>query len=354
MSLISYELKRFKRSRDPEFLAALLLYTRNTSANIRTDSNEIAYWLTNFRKKYRDDFYVFGFYRNKELVGYAEAAYFYEEKLYALDYIVIDAANRGNNVFYEFVDHLRRYFESEHPDFRYAVAEVPYGSGHEHPTKESQLAVRLLKLQGFKVIRAPYHHPRLMLNDFESEMRSDLLVFASSELERMGRETYLAIVHALYYKYYLRWKTVRPGTEAEYKKHLDHLFDRIRSGLSDKKNVIVNGHNLILPSPAGKPVFSMHRIISFSIQSLLVVILLTAAMLGLKSAFNLSDYLFAAVFILAMGSFVTVAGIVSKDAREVLSQLIDLAKFVWYRRLDDSKPSVKEPENSSPTGQLKP
>src|SRR5262249_34122452 len=152
-------------------------------------------------------FYVFGFYRNRQLVGYAEAAYFREERLIALDYIVIDEAHRRNNVFYEFVDHLRRYLQDAHPEYRYAYAEVGYGPAQEHPTAVSSLLTTLLKMQGFRVAQAAYFQPRLNFDYSESEMRADLLLYSAQHVDSMSVDTFLSIVHTIYYKYYLRWKT---------------------------------------------------------------------------------------------------------------------------------------------------
>src|SRR5205085_10300358 len=145
----SYRFKRFLNSSDPDFAAALLVYIRNTPANIRTDTNEIVYWLDNFSAKFKDNFYVFGFYRNHQLVGYAQAVYFWEERLIVLDYIAIDEGYRGNNVFYEFVDQMRHFLEDMHPEYRYGITEVIHGHGQPYPSQASSLTIRLLKLQGF-------------------------------------------------------------------------------------------------------------------------------------------------------------------------------------------------------------
>lgn len=338
----SYRLKRFVNSRDPDFAAALQIYVRNTPANIRTDTNEITYWLEEYSKKFGDTFYVFGFYRDRQLVGYAEAAYFQDERLIVIDYITISPQHRRNNVFYEFVDQLKQYLEDAHPDYRYAVAEVTYGSGQRYPTAEASLMIRLLKLQGFRVIRAPYFQPRLMLDDPESEMQADLLIFSTSRFDRLQTETYLAIVHTLYYKYYLRWKSVVPKTTDAYKNHLDALYSKVRSSVSRKRTIPVNGHSAVLKAPARKPIMTVHRIVSFSFQALLVIVLLTAAMLGLKAVFNLSNSSFAAIYILAISSFMAVAGIVSKDARAIFKEFASLAKFFSRRRLDGSKPNELE------------
>lgn len=343
----SYRLKRFLNSRDPDFTSALLVYVRNTPANIRTDTNEIVYWLDNFSAKFKDNFYVFGFYRNHQLVGYAQAAYFWEERVIVLDYIAIDQAYRGNNVFYEFVDHLRRYLEDMHPEYRYGVTEVIYGSGQQVPSQANRLTIRLLKLQGFKVIRAPYYQPRLMLDDAESETQGDLLIYSTSHLDWIRTETYLSIVHTIYYKHYLRWKSVIPDPKNDYKKHLDNLYSKIKSAAGKKQMIPVNGHKVVLSATRRKPVVTLHRIVNFSMQALLVIVLLTAALLGLKTVFNLSNTSFAFIYILSISSFMAVAGIVSKEARTIFAEFVSLAKFFSRKKIDDLKPIELEKGSSA-------
>lgn len=350
----SYRLKRFLNSRDPDFAAALLIYVRNTPASIRTDTNEITYWLDEFSAKFGDDFYVFGFYRGRELVGYAEAAYLKDERLIALDYLAIEEAHRGNNVFYEFVDQLKRYLENDHPEYRYAVAEITYGPNQQYPSPESSMRTRLFKQQGFKVIRAPYYQPRMMLDDAESEMKADLLIYSTANLESLQTDTYLSIVHTIYYKYYLRWDSVVPDTTAAYKTHLDELYSRIKAGVGRKRMIPVNGHKAILATSSRKPVMTLHRVVSFALQALIVIILLTAAMLGLKAAFHLSNSSFAAIYVLAISSFMAVAGIVSKEARVLFAEFVSLAKFVFRRKVGGSRPNELEKadaESPDPDGQ---
>jgi hypothetical protein len=267
--------------------------------------------------------------------------------LFALDYIVIDESHRRNNVFYEFVDHLKRYLEEAHPEYRYGVVEVGYGSGQQYPSEESRLLTRLLKLQGFRVIRAPYYHPRLMLADSESEMRGDLLIYSTADLDRIQSDTYMSIVRGIYYKYYLRWKSIVPKEVDSYKRHLDQLYSRIESEIGRQKAILINGHRSTLIAPQSSPVITLNRIVNFSIQSLGVVILVTAAMLGLKAVFGLSYSSFAAIYVMAIASFFAVAGIVSKEARAIFGEFVSLAKHFSRKRIGDSTPTESEPEPSS-------
>jgi hypothetical protein len=328
----SYRLKRFSSSRDPDFAAALLLYVRNTPITIRTDSDEIAYWIDEFSHKFNGTFHVFGFYRDKILVGYAQAAYLTEERIIALDYISIDEIYRRNNIFYEFVDHLKVFLENAHPEYRYAVTESCYRPDDLQPARESILFTRLLKLQGFRVIHAPYYQPQLSDENPESEVKADLLIYSMPHVDMLRVETFLSIVKTLYYKYYLPWKNIRSNTSTKYKNHLDALYSKIESDVRRQSLITVNGHQDILSAPSQQPNTFLHDTVNFALQALCVVILLTAAMLTLRSIFNLSDTFFALVYVLAIASFVAVAGIVSKDARRVFGQMSSIAKYAFDRQ----------------------
>ena len=324
-----YHLKRFSHPREADFIAALAIYTRNTQGAVRTSTNEITYWLNKFEKKYGSVFYAFGFYRNGQLVGFAEACFLRPESLLMFDYLVIDQPFRGNNVYYEFVDQLRRYLEEAHPDFRFAVAEACYGPGLTRPSRECALHSRLMKLQGFRVARAPYYQPRLSLNDAESEMNADLLFFApDSPADTMRIETYLRVVRCIYFDYYLPWKGYTPGGTEAYERYIGNLYQRVKREIGQASSIVINGHKAVLPQPAREPVMTVHKIVVFAVQALSVVLILTVAITGLRTYFHLSNGTLAVVYGFAMVSFALVSSLVSKNARLVLSEITAVIKHV--------------------------
>jgi hypothetical protein len=346
-STSSYRLKRFLTSKDPDFASALLIYVRYTPPSIRSDSREITYWLDHYTTSFGGSLYVFGFYRNKQLVAYAQATYFPKAYLYFIDYVTIDEKHRGNNVFFELVEHMKQYLENAHPEYRYGVTEVMNEPGQDRPSAAKKSLIRLLKFSGFRVIHAPYFQPRLMLNDSESELSGSLLIYSPAPLDSIHNETYLAILRTIYYEHYLRWMSVEPGTKGAYKKHLDALYRKVEANILNKPTLVVNGYREVLPSLEKPPVMTQHRILSFSFQALSGIILLTGTMLSLKWLFNLSNTSFAAIYGLAITSFVAVAGIVSNEARVMFGEFAKLAKYFFGRRGSDWKPTELEPAPSS-------
>jgi hypothetical protein len=346
-STSSYQLKRFSNSKEPDFAAALLIYVRYTPPSIRSDSREIAYWLDQHSDGFSDSFYVFGFYWNKKLVGYAQAAYFPGESLYFIEYLTIDPKHRRNNVFFEMVEQVRDFLEEAHPDYRYGVTEVMNEPGQDRPSEAKKTLIRLLKFVGFRVIHAPYFQPRLMMNDIESELSGALMIYCPTPLDAIRSETYLSILRTVYYENYLRWKGENPAVTEDYKRHLDHLYRTVQAEVQKATSLVVDGYRELLSAPKRAPIMTMHRIVSFSMQALIVVILLTAVMLGLKWIFGLSNGSFAAIFCLAISSFVAMAGIVSKEARAMFQEFVSLAKYFFGRRPAALMPTELNPAPTS-------
>jgi GNAT superfamily N-acetyltransferase len=342
-STSSYRLKRFLTSKDPDFASALLIYARYTPPSIRSDSREITYWLDHYATTFGDSLYVFGFYRNRQLVAYAQATYFPKEYLYFIDYVTIDERHRGHNVFFELVEHMKQYLENAHPEYRYGVTEVMNEPGQDRPSPEKKRLIRLLKISGFRVIHAPYFQPRLMLRDSESELSGSLLIYCPAPMDRIHGETYLSILRTVYYEHYLRWMSVEPGTKGAYKKHLDALYRRVEADVFNKAMLIVDGYREAPTPPERPPLMTQHRILSFSFQALTGIVLLTGTMLSLKWLFNLSNASFAIIYGLAITSFVAVAGIVSDEARVMFKEFANLAKYFFGRRASGWRPTELEP-----------
>jgi hypothetical protein len=328
-----YRLKQLTSASDPDFAAAMLLYVRNTRGEERTDTNEIAYWLDQFRGTFGDIMYAFAFFKNHDLVGYAQAVYFVREEMLAIDYLVVDAPHRGNNVFFEFVDQLKQFFDETHPSYRYALAEVCYGPGREFPSPHAALVIRLLKMQGFRLVRATYFQPRMLLADAESEMRADLLLHSREAIDSLHAETFLDLVRTLYFKHYQRWQTiVKQDEPALYAKHLDTLFARVRTAVGRRESVVVNGHAVILQNPTRRSSMRLHRVVRFSVEALLVVLFVMTALLGMRTWFGLSSSSLLLIGATALGFFVATAAIVSNEARKVLQDLLAFASTIVSRR----------------------
>jgi hypothetical protein len=246
---ITYELKRYKNSNAPDFSKALKLYSDNIEPEYRTDTNEIIFWTDNFQNRFGDGFYILGFYLNGLLIGFTEIAYFEEEKLVEIDYLVIDKRYRKNNAFYQFVDHITHFLQEENIVYDYIICEVGCYFENREPTEDSKTLIRLLKMAHFGVIKSAYFVPRLGKHNYESQMRAILMMYSNTEIKHIKKETYLMMINALYYKYYQRWynEYFNEQEKKEYKIILDNLFENIKRDIGNKENIEINGYHNLLP-----------------------------------------------------------------------------------------------------------
>lgn len=238
-----YELKRFKNSESKDLNDALIIYSQNIEASLRTDTREILHWIDYYPTSFDDKFIVLGFYLNKKIIGYAQFAYFIEERLIFVDYVVIGAEFRGNNTFYQFVDEIKEFFKAENLQFDFILAEVGGFEGNE-PGIQTKYLIRLLKLSGFGVLKTTYFHPRLGLNKYESEFQSVLMVFNSGEQKKIKKETFLLFLETIYFKHYQRWyDAFFPEKEkAAYSESLIKLLNKSKEILRKKDFIDINGY----------------------------------------------------------------------------------------------------------------
>lgn len=244
-----YELKWFKNSRHPDIIDALKLYVDYTEPALRTDTKEILHCIDNWNTLFDDKFYVLGLYLNRELIGFAELAYFEQEKFIIVDYLVIHKNYRKNNTFYQFVDDITRFLSNENLEYNYIVAEVACYDESLEPPESSKLLIKLLKMSHFGVVKCNYYVPRVGIYDFESAMRSVMMIYTKNESKQIKRETFFQIVEAIYYKYYQRWHNMFVDEEEQkkYDQEIKDLILRMEKQLDKKKVIEINGLNSLFP-----------------------------------------------------------------------------------------------------------
>jgi hypothetical protein len=240
MKLI-YELRNIESSNHPDFIEAINLYLANTKPELRTDSKEIAFWLDVCNARFEDPFYILGFYLNSKLIGFAELAYFVEEKFAIVDYIAIDEDFRERGAFHVFLGEIKQFIKSRHPEYHFIVGEVACYSGKE-PSDEDRTLIRLLKTVHFGVVKCIYRSPRM--TPFESSMGSVMMVYSQVKVKEIKKDAFLLIVKAIYYKYYLRWigEFDSENEKIQYTREVTQLMVDIESKLKNKVMVEINGY----------------------------------------------------------------------------------------------------------------
>lgn len=328
---VSYSLKQFTASTVPGFSDALKLYARAFPPSLKTNTNEITYWLDHYSQFPDDRFLVFGFYANQKLVGYAQLAYFSSECLLVVDYLVVDEKHRRDNVFFEFLEHLRVAVDAAGLQVDYVVAEIALDGAEDSASIKAPYLIRLLRFIGFGIARAAYFQPQLGAENYESKVRAALAISTTGDapLKHLRKETYLRIVETIFYKHYLRWYEIYSNQHPEYRKHLDSVFRVIRESLAKQEYVIVNGQ----PKPlATESVVQTEdaRVLRFTVLSLSIVVVLTVLLFATTTGFGVSIAVVLPVYLLALISVFAVFSMKSKDAKSVLSDLIRLL-LSWSR-----------------------
>lgn len=323
-----YELRHFKTSSDSSLTEALKLYSKNIEAAYRTDTREILYWIDRFNKESKDSFYIFGFYLNNALIGFAEAAHFWSERMVILDYLIIETEYLGNNTFYEFLEKIRMYLANADVQFDYITVEVGYLNEFTELPAPSRQWVRLLKMVNFGVVKCNYYIPRLGDTNFESEMKGILMINTGTEEKLIRKETYLKFVNAIYFKYYLRWYSAFMSSEKiiMYNKTLNIQVVQMEKELENVNVIEINGFPNVFPYQSqsdskqkdNKLLRLITTILSFTICSILVGVMY----LYLKSKYDIDANSLA--IILAIAAFLVLFSgvILFENKSNIFSRLL--------------------------------
>ncbi len=251
----TYELRRIKNSKDKDLTKALHVYSKGVDPFQRTDTREIIYWLDHYNVKFTDQFFILALYLNDELIGYTQLVHLNEERIIIADYIIIDENFRGNNTFYQFIEEIKNFFNKEEISFYYFIAEVGNFDVNNTPTQKTRNLIRLLKISGFGVLKAKYFQPMLGKNNYESEIMSVLMIYTSSEVDRIKKETFSLIITSIYFKHYKRWYDAffDEIDQASYSAGLDKLLSVINENIRNDNFININGYSHIFKSHETKP-----------------------------------------------------------------------------------------------------
>lgn len=246
----TYRLKRFTSSDDPDFAKILRLYIANIGPGLRTNSNEITYWLDRTYKEFGDEFILCGLYLNKTIIGFAELAYFGRQKIVAFDYLVLHKDYRTQSEYYQFARLLQDWINESGLEFDYVVADVSYESTSSLPSKECAVLVRLFKQIGFLVVDCEYWSPSLGVDNPQSDMRAFLLVLSREPRATIRRETVLSIASTIYFNHNQRWYDATIGDEAERKSYqlsLQTRYQELCDRLAGRQDIVLDGEELLAP-----------------------------------------------------------------------------------------------------------
>lgn len=237
-----FSIRRIEASSDPDFVLALKIYNETTPYEIKTNTNEIVTWLNNDEFICPFEPMYFALYFSNQLSGFAMMTYIRSQRLVVLEYIALELQFRINTVFFTYINMLENYLSINQYDVAFIVNEVSNRRDGNDIDKESQLFSKLLCIEGYGRLEAPYITPPLGTSNHESSFDAFLFVKSTGEVHCLERQTYLEIVKAIYFDYFLVWYTrVLSQNEVKcYREILNQCFDRISNQIALSSSIIVS------------------------------------------------------------------------------------------------------------------
>ncbi|MES2003136.1 MAG: GNAT family N-acetyltransferase [Bacteroidota bacterium] len=332
----TYDLRRIKSSTDRHITKALSIYSQNIDPLIRTDTREILYWLDNYNQHFTDRFYLVGLFLNDTIVGYAQFAYFKEERIIFIDYLAIDKQYRKNNTFYEFLEKLKEFFAEESLYHTYIIAEVGYYKENNVPTEITRNLIRLLKMSGFGVIKMTYYQPMLGRHNYETELSTILMLYTANDIKQIKKETYGLILDTIYYKHYKRWydKFLSDKEQAIYITRLEQLRSKIEDNMKRKEYIEINGYASLFVTPntaaAPKNYLKVAKLIAVAVIFAVISIGFGSIVFFAKKKFNLDSDSIKLISIFSLISVVFITSVLynskSESFIDTIERLIKLFK----------------------------
>lgn len=236
-----FKIKRIEKSSDADYARALRIYNETTPHEIKTNTNEITKWLD--RKDPADPFepMFFSLYFAGALAGFAMMTYIRTQRIVVLEYVALTAQYRVNTVFFSYINLLESYLSENQYDVTFILNEISNRRNGKDIDKESQLFAKVLCIEGYGKINAPYITPPLGTNNHESNFEAFLFAKSAGDIHALEKQTYLDIVKAIYFDYFSTWyaEVFPPSELAEYNELLQSSFLNLSKQLNQATTIPV-------------------------------------------------------------------------------------------------------------------
>ncbi|HWZ22090.1 MAG TPA: hypothetical protein VNW06_05520, partial [Cytophagaceae bacterium] len=311
-------------------IKALKIYTNGIGGTSLTNTNEITYCVDRYNQHYTNShFIVAGLYQNKQLIGYCQFMYISEEKLIIIDYIIIDEAYRGLNVFYSFVEKVKEFIQSNDYEVKYLVGEINIQNniGNDIPQKAKML-IKLLKTNNFGEIKCDYFQPMLGVDNYESEQKSILMLYPANEYIVIKKETYIKIIETIYFKHYERWYKLflSDNDIIKYNKHINELFRKVSEKASSLRTINVEQDEDLYGDSSLRTKVERNKtrksaLLIFGFIGLLFLLITIALILKIKFKLELKDQFY--LLAITSGLYLALLAVFSEKAATILNKLLE-------------------------------
>lgn len=230
-----YVIKQIEKSTDEGYLEALTIYNEETPPGIYTNSNEITKWLDDPEDGAQFEMIIYALYLDNRVIGFAQITYLYAQKAAILDYITLTKAYRVNSAFLVFLSLIQYHLSLSGRTILYYIAEISNKDGGVNIDRESAFYKRIVCLESFGYINSKYYNIPLGLANHEDSFDSLMYIKTNDNTKYISKETFIDIVFAICYDYYLKWysKFLEKDVLNKYKERLDNCFNRIKQGTNN-------------------------------------------------------------------------------------------------------------------------
>ncbi|QDH20433.1 hypothetical protein [Saccharibacillus brassicae] len=237
-----YKIKWIVKSEDEDFSKALKIYSQETSPEMKTNTNEITYWIDNADNSKNFSFMLFVIYLDEEIIGYIQASYFKKNKFMLIDYMTFKDPFRINAVFFPSLSLLKELAKKNDWDINYWITEIGNQEDGKVLDKESLFLKQLISFENFGEVNIDYYQPYLGSDNFESSLQAKLYVKANDQIKKLSKDTVINIVKTIYFSYYFEWyKPFMNQQELQnYKLHLDSLLLSVEKGVGNTDPIVIN------------------------------------------------------------------------------------------------------------------
>lgn len=247
-----FRIRRIQKVTDEEYIAALRIYNETTPFEIRTETNEMNYWLSVNTENDIFELYMFILYLDEKMIGLSMTTYIKRSKVVVDEYLAVLEQYRINTIFLVYLSLIQSYYKENNIDYSYYVTEISNKNFGKNINRESQISLKVLCAEEFGKINAPYYALPLGLENHESNFEAVLYLKTNDTIKSISRETYLQIIRSIYYDYSYTWykKFMTSEELAIYKREVDRNFQLISQKVNNGDSVSVINSNCIALNPS--------------------------------------------------------------------------------------------------------
>lgn len=247
-----FSIRRVQKATDEEYIAALRIYNETTPFEIRTETNEITYWLSQNPDNELFELYMFVLYLDDKMIGLSMTTYIKRTKVVVDEYLAVLEQYRINTIFLIYLSLIQSYYKEHNIEYSYYVTEISNKNSGNDINRESQISLKVLCTDEFGKINAPYYTLPLGLDNHESNFEAILYIKTNDTIKNISKETYLQIVKSIYYDYSYTWykKFLSTGELQKYHQEVDRNYNLILQKVSQEDIINVVNSNCIALNPS--------------------------------------------------------------------------------------------------------